>query len=165
MKKIEYMVNIGFKNTDKEDYNRDIEDTNERIDKYIEQNELHELIHCFIYRLFNIPSIIIYTFRYSYHTFGYGACCLPLRRDGIIKSIIINILHTFWDLLSDFLKIFSKENYYRTPLGLIKRLIDDIFNVSKLGVFRYRSINEINIRAHNESLETIEGWDQGIYFA
>lgn len=164
MKQIGYMINIGVKDIDEEEYSKDIKDTNERIDKYIEQNELHELIHCFLFRLFNIDSIIIYTFRFSYHTFGYGACCLPLKQDKIISTVIMDILHTFWDLLSDFFNLRLRENTTRTPYSLIKRLVKDILKINKFRVFaKYKSFNEIKIRAKNESLETLEKWNQGIY--
>lgn len=161
MKKISYLVNIAVKESDEEEYSKDIKDTHERIDTYIEQNELHELIHCYIYQLFNIPSIIIYTFRFTHYFFRSGACCLPLKRKGIITSIILDILHTIWDLFSDFINLRLREKTQRTPLDLIKRLINDIFYESKLGIFKYKSLNEIKIRANKESLETIECWDQG----
>jgi len=163
MKKIGYIINTGVKNIYEEEYKQEIKDTNDRIDNYIEKNEFHELIHCFLFRLFNINSIIIYTFRYSPYFFGYGACCLPLSQDGIIRTVILDILHTLWDLLSDFLYLRFRENTIRSPLSLIKILIEDIQNINKFRVFaKYQSIDEIKIRANNESLETLKNLDQGI---
>ena len=38
MKKIGYIINTGVKNIYEEEYSKEIKDTNERIDNYIEKN-------------------------------------------------------------------------------------------------------------------------------
>lgn len=101
-KRIPYHLNFYAKKADIEQCDRENDNILEEINKYIKKSELHELIHCFIFRLFGIPSMIVYSAKYTPSVISLWASCRPLVSTNLLNSFLLHILHFLWDFTGDF---------------------------------------------------------------
>lgn len=168
-KRIPYFLNFFVEEKDKEECDKNIDNTLENINNYVESVEFHEKIHCFIFRLFGIPSMIIYCVKYTPSSNACWALCRPLISGGILKAVICDILHFSWDLLTDFIDSFFKSKYkafhIRSPIEVIKFFINSLLVSIKIGdgYIKYHSFEEIKIIAEEDFLNDIKSFNKGVF--
>jgi len=170
-KRIPYFINVYVEENDKEECDKNIDYTLEVFNKYIKESELHELIHCYIFRLFKIPSMIVYSMKYKSSSTLCWALCRPLISGGILKSTISDTLHFLWDLLSDIFVSFHnlglKEIHIRSPIELIKSYIYGFLSSMKFGnehINKYNSsFDEIKVSIYKIFIYDINIFNKGVY--
>lgn len=101
-KRIPYHLNFYAKNADIEKCDRENDNILEEINKYIKKSEFHEKIHCFVFRLFKTPSMIVYSTKYAPSVITMWASCRPLVSTNLLNSFLLHILHFLWDFTDDF---------------------------------------------------------------
>ncbi len=164
---IPYSVQIIIYSNDKKDYDENYNDTHRRMDKFIEKTEFHEKIHCFLYRLLRIPSVILYVFRYSSYFMAKGAFCMPIKSLTKFQTFLADILHFLWDQISDIFnpEVRKKENHQiekRTPKHLVKEFFRNLFYWNQCeNLFDFQSISDIKGFIFQMSDEIVEEWEKG----
>lgn len=171
-KRIPYYLNFFVEEKDKEECDKNLDDTLKSINKYIEGSEFHEKIHCFISRLFKIPCLIVYSAKYKPQSVFCWALCRPLISGSLLKLLLMDILHFCWDLLTDCIDSFSYHNiksvHIRSPVELIKSYLRGFLLLIKYGnqvkdQIIYNSFNEIKIISDKLFLDEIKRFQEGIY--
>jgi hypothetical protein len=164
MKRIPYVIRIGVKDIDGEEYQKNFDNIQKEINTYIRAIEFHEKVHAYIFGLFGVPCVITYIFRYSPYFIANSGYCMPLKSMNRFQTILADVLHFFWDLFDILDKSRSNQLHSRSPQRLLKELILDITPIRKFTTYRtFNSLEEIRTDIEEFALKIIQKWDQGIY--
>ncbi len=173
-KRIPYFLNFYVEEKDKDVSDKSLEETLESINTFIEETEFHEKMHCFISRLFKIPSMIVYNAKYKSKTETVicWALCRPLIPGSLLKFILMDTIHFCWDLLTDCIDSIINPNpkaiHIRNPMELIKSFLRGMLEYLKYGnqlkTQIYYSFDGIRNNSRRIFFDEMANHKEGIYF-